>query len=385
MVVKLGTGIVMGDDGQLARERLESLMAQCAHLMRQGIQTLVVSSGAVGLGVQALGLPRPPSGKRPLVDKQAAAAVGQSALMEAYRDIFAREGLLTAQILVTEANFADRQQYLNLHGTLERLLELGVIPILNENDTVATAELEEDTQSRGFGDNDKLSALVASRLNADLLMILTNVAGVYTENPSENPDARLIPVIDNLETLRAIRTRGLSSQGRGGMATKLEAARMAAVSGVNAVIANGLKAGIIEAVLQYPWHSATHDPQHLPGTLTLAHASLAGKKRWIGMASGYNGVLTLNARAAEALRSQGASLLAIGVVAAQGDFSRGQVVSLKGPDGVELGRGVCQYDADDVRRILGRKRKEILALLGDTAPAKAEIMIHRDNLVVFSA
>lgn len=155
-------------------------------------------------------------------------------------------------------------------------MELGVVPILNENDTVATAELEEDTQSKGFGDNDKLSALVASRLEADVLVMLTNVAGVYTDNPSENPAAELIPVIHTIEELGAIRTRGLSSQGRGGMASKLEAARMAALSGVNAIIANGLRPDVIEAALLYDWNAADPDATP-PGTLTLAQSSLSGK------------------------------------------------------------------------------------------------------------
>ncbi len=364
IVVKLGTRILTGDDGALARDRLTELVAQCAELIRQGKEVLVVSSGAVGLGRQML-RPQPlASGSIPLVDKQACAAVGQNLLMDVYRELFGRYGLVTAQVLLTAADFADRKRYLNLRGTLERLLHYKAVPIINENDTVSTMELEESGQGKGFGDNDMLSALITSKLDADLLVILTNVDGVYSENPENNPAARPLPLIDSFEKLGGIKIQGQSAGGRGGMTTKLEAARIAAISGAHTFITSGYRENALLDALSLSANGRDH------GTLVLAQSTLSGKKRWIGLASGYRGVVVVNGGARAALVEKHASLLPIGIVDIQGDFAPGHVVSIQDETGIEIGRGLIRFSSADTRQLIGRTPFD-------------DVVIHRDNLVIF--
>ncbi len=375
IVIKLGTQVVIElageSNGQFAAERLAGLTRQCAALVAQGKEVILVSSGAVGMGRQALKL----TGPIGLNEKQACAAIGQSRLMEAYGELFQRSGLVTAQVLLTATDFADRKHYLNLRQTLETLLRFQTIPIINENDTTSTMELQEESYTKGFGDNDMLSALVASKLDADLLVILTNVDGIYTDNPFTNPDAKRVPLIENFQDLQKIDASGQSLLGRGGMSSKLEAARMAALSGVYTLIASGVKADPLSALL-----SADAEPN---GTMVLPQASLSGKKRWIGMASGYHGAIVVNAGARKALVERQASLLPIGVTALRGEFLAQQVVSIQDEAGVEIGRGLTHFSSEEIERIKGLKSGEAAERLGLESSVRSEEIIHRDNLVIF--
>jgi glutamate 5-kinase len=367
IVLKLGTQIVIRENGALAGDRLADLVGECAALISEGKELLVVSSGAVGLGRQALNLKE---AKLTLPEKQACAAVGQNLLMDVYRDLFGRHGFITAQLLLTALDFSDRKRYLNLRETLEKLLELKVIPIINENDTVSTTELEED-KTKSFGDNDKLSAIVASKLGADLLAILTNVDGIYTENPLVNPEAKLIPVIEGFEQLRDIITDGKSTYGRGGMTSKVEAAKIAAISGVHTLITSGLKGNALDCLKNGGRHT---------GTMVVAKNAIPGRKRWLGLASGYSGVVRVNEGAKRALVEHHASLLPSGIVGVQGDFQPRQVVSIQDEEGTELGRGLIHFSAEDTRKIQGRQSKEIAVLIENSTE---EVVIHRDNLVIY--
>ncbi|MDX2084936.1 MAG: glutamate 5-kinase [Candidatus Melainabacteria bacterium] len=373
VVVKLGTQLLVRPDGELAIARLASLVEQCADLKKQGREVIIVTSGAVGLGLQALGL-HPAA--LTLTDKQACAAVGQSLLMNTYRELFRHYGLSTAQILLTAANFADRHHYVSLQKTMARLLELNVVPIVNENDAVSTVELAEDTVTRSFGDNDKLSALVAGKLSADVLVILTNVEGIYTDNPFKNPQAEKISQIDSLEQLNQIRMDGQSQLGRGGMSSKIEAVRVAAICGVHTVVASGLTPDVLRQIFD------SKASESMPGTLVVGHAEgLSGRKRWIGLASGYSGVVMVNDGAKRALQETAASLLPVGVVQVHGDFRPRQVVSIQDVDGHELGRGVVNFSADEVRRVMGHGSQSLAERLG--YPVEHDVIVRRDNLVIY--
>jgi glutamate 5-kinase len=368
VVIKLGTQIVVEENGQLAQDRLHAIISQCITLHKAGKEVILVSSGAVGLGRQRLNL----SGPLSLNEKQACAAVGQSLLMEAYRSLFAPEGIVAAQVLLTAMDFVNRKHYLTLRQTLETLLKLGAVPIINENDVTSTVELQEHG-TRGFSDNDKLSALVAGKLDADLLVILTNVAGIYTENPAHNPLAKKIPLIQSWQDLQGIGTSGQSLLGRGGMASKLEAAKVASLSGLPTYIASGLQPEPLAPLLSF---DAT-----LTGTLVLPQAHLSGRKRWIGSASGYHGILVINDGAVQALQRQGASLLPVGIVAVEGDFSARQVLSIQNELGEEIGRGLSGYDAATMRTVQGLRGQDIAVFR--SAHISREEAIHRDDLVLF--
>ena len=248
VVVKVGTNVVMRDDGVLALGRLYGLIESVASARRKGKEILIVSSGAVGLGVQRLGLAERP---KLLASKQACAAIGQGRLMTVYEQGFEKLGLLTAQVLLTGDDFRSPERYRNLRATLDRLLELGTVPILNENDAVSTRELETRDHGRAvFGDNDELSALVATKLAADLLVILSDVDGLFTANPARSRDARRVPSVPEVTADVEAMADGGGARGRGGMATKLRAARLATKGGVAAVIANGRTPGILDAILE---------------------------------------------------------------------------------------------------------------------------------------
>ncbi|MCA9788328.1 MAG: glutamate 5-kinase [Cyanobacteria bacterium HKST-UBA05] len=369
VVIKCGTQILMGEDGQLQKPRLTQIVHECAQWHRQGKQLLMVTSGAVGLGQKTLGL----KGALALDQKQACAAVGQSQLMEIYRQLFDCHGIVTAQVLVTARDIADRRHYLTLQKTLKTLLEMNVIPIINENDTISDAELLPTAATQSFGDNDKLSAILASKINADVLILLTTVDGIYTDNPQHNPDADRLAVIEGFEALQDVSVSGQSALGRGGMATKIEAARIAALSGVHTVISSGVEPQPLLRLLDVP----------SVGTFVVARASLQSRKRWLGFASGTMGALTINSGAARALVHQQASLLAAGVTAVAGQFGPRQVVSIQTDQGDEIGRGLCHYSAEQMAKIVGRQSHEFDGLLGLTnAPAE---VIHRDQLVLYDA
>lgn len=378
IVIKLGTQVVIESNGplagMLALERLAGLARQCAELAKGGREVILVSSGAVGLGRQMLSKILSGREKLFLTEKQACAAVGQNQLMDTWRTLFGHYGLSTAQVLLTAMDFADRRHYLNLRQTLETLLKWGVIPVINENDSVSTMELREEGYVKGFGDNDKLSALVASKLEADLLVILTNVDGIYTDNPFTNPDAERIPLIESFQALQSIQTSGQSKLGRGGMGSKLEAARIAAISGIRTYIISGLKERPLAALL------GEADAQD-SGTLVLPQAAISKKKRWIG-ASGYHGVIIVNEGARAALMEKQASLLPVGIVGIEGEFSAQQVVSVQDERRTEIGRGLTHFSSEEIDLIKGLTSDRIAEVLNGKS-AKREEVIHRSNLVIF--
>jgi glutamate 5-kinase len=370
VVIKLGTAVLMREDGGPALSRFYSFIESIADLKRAGREVLLVSSGAVGLGAQQLNLPRRPQ-LLPL--KQACAAIGQGRLMALYSEGFDRLGVTTAQVLLTEEDFSNRQRYLNLRGTLGKLLELGALPIINENDTVSTAELESEEASPqvrvNFGDNDKLSALVASKTEADLLVILTDVDGLYTAEPS-SADAKLISFVAEItpEIEDLAREPSPSSKaGRGGIRTKIEAARIAAHSGCATVIAGGKLPGIITRIFA----------GEEVGTLFLPQSGLPGKRRWIAFATTVKAALVVNEGARRALEERKASLLAAGVTEVRGAFERGDVVSVIDEREQEFARGIVNYSSAEARRITGQHSAKIDQLIENR---NYDALITRDNI-----
>lgn len=329
LTVKVGTQVILGPEGQPARDRLAGFLASIARLRARGTQVLVVSSGAVGLGAQRLGLAGKP---RRLAEKQACAAIGQGHLMALYQEGLSRLGLIGAQVLLTEYDFANRRRYLNLRATLEHLLDHGVVPILNENDTVSTDELETRLPFRTspvFGDNDKLSALVAGGTDSDLLLILSDVEGLFTANPHRDPTATRIPHVAELTPEVLALADGQSARGRGGMASKLAAVQVATQAGVRVVIAGGLVAGILDRVLSGEDVGTVFEPR----------SPLRGRKRWIAHASKPTGRLRVNPGAQEAICRGGASLLMTGVTTCEGNFAPEDVVAIADEEGCEFARG----------------------------------------------
>lgn len=359
LVVKIGSSLLIGADGQIRQDWLASVAADVAAARAAGQQIVLVSSGSIALGARRLGLEK--GGRASLEDAQAAAAVGQVALAAAWEAALSRQGMMAAQILLTLDDLEDRRRFLNASATLARLLSLNVVPVLNENDTVATGEIR-------FGDNDRLAARTGHAAGADGVLLLSDVAGLYTANPNTDAGARLIdhvPVIT--PEIEAMATGGSGSGlGTGGMAAKLVAARMAMAAGMRLAIADG---------------RASHPlARHQAGeacTMFTPKKAERGRKLWLAGRQRVAGRLTLDAGAAAAL-VLGKSLLAAGVLAVEGGFSRGDVVALVGPDGV-IGRGLVAYDAQEARAILGLRYEDQGAVLG-YAPRTA--LVHADHLVV---
>lgn len=335
VVIKVGTRVLTQSDGRLALTRLFALVETIAELRSNRREVLLVSSGAVGLGRDALGLTKTPSD---VAERQACAAVGQSRLMELYGQGFDRLGLVAAQVLLTEDDFDNRERYLNLGTTLSALLKHGAVPIINENDAISTIELA--VKDRGgrkvFGDNDRLSALVASELDCDLLVLLTDVDGVFERDPRVDPDAKLIGCVDDLEDGMASLTGSGSDAGRGGMRSKFEAARIAARFGCHAVIASGVRHESVDRVLA----------GEEEGTWFPARGSMSARHRWIAFASRPRGVIHVDEGAVEALVNRSGSLLAAGITRIEGNFVRGDVVEVRGPSGLLVARGLIRVDAD---------------------------------------
>ncbi|MGD9684842.1 MAG: glutamate 5-kinase [Candidatus Obscuribacterales bacterium] len=377
VVIKLGTAVIMGGDGGVSLSRFYSFVEDIALLMKEGLEVLVVSSGAVGLGSRRLGLAERPG---TLPGKQACAAVGQGLLMSLYADAFQRLGINTGQVLLTEDDFSNRKRYLNLRSTIAELVRLRVLPIINENDTVATAELEsisnQPDSKVNFGDNDKLSALVASKIDADLLVILTDVEGLYDRDPRGDSSASVISLVEEIsdELVGSIlasaseRARDGSAPGRGGIKTKLEAARVATGSGVACIVASGLEPGVIRKAVR----------GEETGTLFLPrHQSMGGRLRWIAFATTVSASLVVNEGARKALEVGKASLLPRGVVEVKGTFKRGDVVSILDSDGVEFARGMVNYDSSETRAIAGRHSDEIKTIIDNP---NYDAIVTRDNL-----
>ncbi len=360
-VVKIGSALLTADGQGLQRETLSPWVEQMAALVKDGGELILVSSGAVAEGMSRMGWKRRP---QTLHDLQAAAAIGQMGLVRAYEACFQKRGLHTAQILLTRDDLANRQRYLNARNTLRTLLELKVVPVVNENDTVATDELR-------FGDNDTLAALVANLVEADLLVLLTDQDGLFDSDPRGNVEARLIHEsrVDNPQ-LDEVAGGSASGLGRGGMVTKVRAARLAARSGTPTVIAPGRSGGVLGAIRR---------GEEVGTLLTPVQESQAARKRWLAGQLQARGRLTLDDGAVLKLRGSGSSLLAVGVKAVDGAFQRGDVVVCVSQSGAEVARGLVNYDAQEARRIMGQPSSRFESILGYL---DQEELIHRDNLVL---
>ncbi len=363
IVVKVGSSVLTAD-GALRERVFGDIARQVATLRADGREVVIVSSGAIAIGSRDLGWNHP---GRSIPEKQAAAAVGQIGLIEIYRKRFARHDIRVAQVLVTRTGLEERERYINARHTLATLLKLGVVPIVNENDTVATDEIR-------FGDNDNLSATVVDLVAADLLVILTDVDGLYTERPVVGErKPRLYDVIDEVtpEIERAAQDSS-SAFGRGGMTTKLEAARAAARSGAATVLCKGHTR---DALLRVTAGESL-------GTLFASGSKLASRKHWLAFTRRTRGALVIDEGAVKALTERGKSLLPAGIVDVRGKFRVGDPVACEDAHGVELARGLVAYDADAIRRIAGRPTRETLSVLGYSNGSE---VIHRDDLVLLDS
>jgi glutamate 5-kinase len=361
IVVKVGSSLVTNNGEGLDRQAIAAWADQISHLVKQSRQVVLVSSGAVAEGMQRLGWKKRPKAVNEL---QAAAAVGQMGLVQMYESCFSKHGLHTAQVLLTHDDLADRKRYLNARSTLRTLLDLGVIPIINENDTVVTDEIR-------FGDNDTLGALVANLIEADALVILTDQQGLYSADPRKNPDAQFIHHgVAGAPELEAMAGGAGSSVGTGGMLTKILAAKRAARSGAHTVIASGREPQVLvrlaagEAV-------GTH--------LQAGQVKLLAKKQWLADHLRLSGRVVMDDGAVKALREDGKSLLPIGVVAVEGTFERGEAVACFDQQGQEIARGLVNYSASETSRILRKPSADIAQILGYVDEAE---LIHRDNLIL---
>jgi glutamate 5-kinase len=362
IVVKVGTRVLTRDDGSLDESRIEQLAGQLHLLMQTGRKVVLVSSGAVASGMGRLGLTERP---KDLAKLQAVAAVGQSCLVQSYDRIFRTLGRPAAQVLLTADELDERPRYLNIRNTLLMLLEYGAVPIINENDTVSTEELETT-----FGDNDRLAAMVTNLIRAPLLVLLSDVMGLYDGDPRE-PGAKLISTVVKLdESIFGLVRDKKTGLSKGGMASKLNAARMATLAGENVIITSGRDFSILSRIIA----------GEEVGTLFVAQGqAITSWKRWIGFTAQPRGTLVVDDGARRAVESTGRSLLAIGVVDAQGDFTKGDVVALRDKTGAEFARGLTNYSAAEVLRIKGLKTDAIAAALGH---CPYQEVIHRDNMAV---
>ncbi len=354
LVVKVGSTGLTAADGSLDQRQISALVTQIAAARAGGRATVLVSSGAIAAGLGPLGLRRRPSDVPSL---QAAASVGQGFLVHAYRIAFARRKLVAGQVLLTQDDFVHRKSYLNARTTLERLFELGAVPIVNENDAVATEEIR-------FGDNDRLAALVANLVHADLLVILSDIDGLYSADPKRHR-ATLLEHVDDVDAVAGLRAgRSRSGVGSGGMASKIEAVRIATASGVGVVIANARRPRILEGILR-------GDPV---GTYFPPRGRKASsRKLWIAFARSARGTLFVDSGARDALVSGKKSLLPAGVTRYEGHFEIGDAVDIAGPDGAVFGKGLVNYDASEIDEIRGRR-------VGDGVRE----VVHRDSLVILS-
>lgn len=363
IVVKVGTSTLTHPNGKLNFSRIEGLVRELADAVNAGKQILLVSSGAVGAGMDRLGWKEKP---KTIPEKQAAAAVGQGILMHTYEKLFAEYGQVVAQVLLTREDSVNRRRYANSRNTLLTLLNIGVIPIINENDAVSIDELK-------IGDNDTLSANVAAIVDADVLIILSDVDGVYSANPQTDPQARLLPEISEVTPeVEAMCGGAGTMRGTGGMLTKMAAARMAMNSGIVMVIASGGRDGAVQSILAGKPIGTLFPPRQ---------NRLQFRKRWLAFGARIKGRLKVDKGCAQALLSNGSSLLAAGVKEVEGNFEQGSTVSILNPEGWEIARGLVNYSTDDVRKIMGAHTHEIAEILGHKP---YDEVVHRDNLVLLS-
>ncbi|OGI00367.1 MAG: glutamate 5-kinase [Candidatus Melainabacteria bacterium GWF2_37_15] len=369
IVFKLGTNIITNQAGNIALARIYSLIESIAELKSQNKEIILVTSGAVGMGAKILGNSK---NCDPVSLKQAHAAVGQGQLMHFYEEAFEKFNIITAQILLTAEDFSVRKKYLSLRNTLNTLLELGVVPIINENDAISTSELEgykENGVTVCFGDNDKLSALVASKLDADILVILSDVDGLYTGNPKTNKDSKLISIVKDITPEIESYGQDASKGGRGGMKTKIEAAKIVAHSGSMVVVAGGQDPDIIRKIFR----------GEEVGTLFLPVEHLSGRKKWIAFATNIGSSIKVNEGAKKALIDKKASLMPIGIIEIKNSFKKGDVISILDEGGREFARGMTNYSSTECKKVIGKNSEEIERILGFK---NYDTVVTRDNIVV---
>ena len=360
IVIKVGSSTLSYPNGRLNITQMERLVRELADLQNRGMEVILVSSGAQGAGIGKMGMSRRP---KTIPEKQATAAIGQGLLMHMYEKLFSEYGITVAQVLLTREDIMDRKRFLNARNALNALLGMETIPIINENDTIAVEEIR-------FGDNDALSALVASLIEAELLIILSDIAGLYTGNPSIDKDATLIPLVTEInEDIEHTAGGSGSRLGTGGMVTKLQAAKVAMNSGFPMIIASGSEKRIVRRII---------DGEHL-GTLFLPRENrLHSKKRWIAFGSNVQGTILIDSGARKALTEEGKSLLPSGIISVEGAFEIGNTVSVFHEDR-EIGRGIVNYSSLEIDIIKGKKTREITKILGYK---DFDEVIHRDNFAL---
>ena len=363
VIVKIGTNVLTTDNDRLDLERIQCISDQIFRIQQTGRKVVLVSSGAVGAGIGILGLNRRPDSLPAL---QATAAIGQPQLMRTWNDAMMKNGLRTAQLLLTGNDFRNRQRYLNVRNTLRTLFDFGVVPIVNENDTVSIKEI-------AVGDNDQLASMLATLLPDPLLVILSGIAGLYNGPPSD-PASIVIPLIEKPDdSLLKLAAAEQSTRGRGGMASKLRAILAATGMGETVILASGRSDSVLDDIRE----------GKTTGTLFLAKGeAVVSWKRWIGFGAPPAGVLVIDDGATKAVRESGRSLLAVGITEVQGEFEPGALVGLKSRNGVEIARGLANYSSDEIRRIQGRRSDQIAAALGHVPFGE---VIHRDNLALIGS
>ena len=365
IVFKFGTNVLRNDDKEISLSRIYSFIEEISKLHYMGKEVIIVTSGAVGLGSKRLKV----SSSESLAVKQACAAVGQCQLMSIYEDGFGKYSINTAQVLLTEDDFNNRVRYLSLSNVLNTLIDLRVIPIINQNDTVSSSELEESVYGVSFSDNDKLSALVAGKLDADLLVILSDVDGLYDDNPKENPNAKHIDEVHEITSEIENYGQNASLGGRGGMRSKIQAVKVVTHSGGTAIIANGKSPNIIKRLFS----------GEKSGTIFYPVEQLSQKRRWIAYATNITGQIIVNDGAKKAVIEKDKSLLAIGILKVNGNFDRGDVVSVLDENNVEFARGIANYCSDDCRKVIGIHSDNIFNILGHK---NYDAVITKDNIAV---
>ncbi|MBT9149218.1 MAG: glutamate 5-kinase [Dehalococcoidia bacterium] len=364
LVIKLGTNLITAGGDNLDREMMTSLVEQVAQLCERGLQAIIVSSGAVAAGKHRLGIKKR---RRDIPFRQMLAAVGQCRLMQAYDELFSARGITVAQTLLTRPDFLNRLGYLNARNTLLALLELGVVPIVNENDVVFVEELEGTV----FGDNDNLSAMVANLVDADLLIILSDVAGLYTSDPNQDATARLIPQVERIDqSIEDLAGGRCGERGVGGMATKIEAARLATSSGTAVVITSGQEPRVILRLVEGEALGTFFSP---------VTTGIESRKRWM-LSLPVKGRIAIDAGAKTALQKRNKSLLPAGVVRVEGRFERGDVVAIIDSQDLSLATGISNYSSADIAQIKGCRSDSIQGIL---CYEYGDEVVHRDNLVVF--
>ncbi len=361
IVIKIGSSTITRGSGPPDAGYIADLARQVAEQEKLGRNVVLVTSGAIAAGMSRLGLAGRP---RTIPQKQAAAAVGQGLLMQAYAQAFAEHGLAVAQVLLTREDLEDRTRFVNASNTLQALMRFGAVPIVNENDTIAVEEIK-------FGDNDTLAALVGTLIDADAVILLSDVDGLYTGNPNSDPDAKFIPTVKSIDRAIERLAGGVgSSVGTGGMKTKISAAKICTRSGIAMVIANGSRDNVVADALSGAtgtWFNASVDHP------------LRSRKRWLAFGATAKGTIAVNDGARAQLVRGGKSLLAAGIVGIDGDFSTGDLVNIAGPDGAMIAQGVVNYNHTSLEKIIGRKSHEIARILGEKT---ADEVVHRDNLVL---